>query len=153
MFASSVVTRQQTGDRMRALVVPGALVAALMLGLPSCVYVPVEPVPPYGYVAPVPVTPYPPVTYRRCARGHPRQHRRRPRLPNQASHKRRRRSFSRPPLAAGRSPKVVIAVSLTRIASRVIARHARQGTYSSAPGPGRSLDFPIARLFCAWPRP
>jgi hypothetical protein len=40
---------------MRALVVPGALVAALIVGLSSCVYVPVEPVPPYGYVAPVPV--------------------------------------------------------------------------------------------------
>src|SRR5947208_429897 len=54
---------------MRALVVLGTLVAALMLGLPSCVYVPVEPLPPYGYVAPVPETPYPPIAYRRCGHG------------------------------------------------------------------------------------
>jgi hypothetical protein len=54
---------------MRALVAIGALAAALTLGLSSCVYVPVEPVPAYRYVEPVPATPYPPVAYRRCARG------------------------------------------------------------------------------------
>src|SRR5438034_8660351 len=54
---------------MRAVVVPGALFVAVILDLPSCVYVPVEPVPAYGYAAPVPVTAYPPVAYRRCGHG------------------------------------------------------------------------------------
>src|ERR1700730_59684 len=57
------------GDRMRALIVTGAVAAALILDLSACVYVPVEPAPPYRYVAPLPVPPSPPVAYRRCARG------------------------------------------------------------------------------------
>jgi hypothetical protein len=54
---------------MRAGIGLAVVVAALTLGLSSCVYVPVEPVPPYRYVAPVPVAPYPPAVYPRCGRG------------------------------------------------------------------------------------
>jgi hypothetical protein len=51
---------------MRAGIGLGMLVAGLTLGLSSCVYVPVEPMPPHRYVTHAPVAPYPPVAYRRC---------------------------------------------------------------------------------------
>src|SRR5260370_42644164 len=54
---------------MRGLVVPGGRVAGLTVGLSSCVYVPVEPVPAYRYASPVPAAPYPSIAYRRCGSG------------------------------------------------------------------------------------
>jgi hypothetical protein len=65
----ALVTHVKTGDGMRGFVISGALTAALTFGLSSCVYVPVEPVPAYRYVAPAPLAPYPPVAYRRCGHG------------------------------------------------------------------------------------
>src|SRR6266699_3748398 len=69
LTALGQTVKKGRGRAMRLGVVLGVLAAALIVGLSSCVYVPVEPAPAYGYVGPVPLTPAPMVSYRRCARG------------------------------------------------------------------------------------